>query len=56
MKLATSPIMVRSEMNCVIRRTVNVTPRAPSWGAWKRILRGIDFSKSVISERLGRDL
>jgi len=34
---------------------VKVTPKAPSWGAWKRIL-GVSWVKSVIGSREGRSL
>lgn len=55
MKLAVKPTTVTSERNWRARRDVNVTPRAPSWGDWKRIFKGIPASKSVMSESLGRD-
>ena len=46
--------MTIRETVCTNRSAVNVTPRAPSCGAWKRILSGIAVRKSVMSERLGR--
>jgi len=56
MKLAVRPTTLTSERNCTARRAVKVTPRAPSWGDWKRILRGMPASKSVMRESLGRGL
>lgn len=53
MKLATRPTTVTSETNCMSRSAVKVTPRAPSCGAWKRILRGIPTLKSVMRESSG---
>lgn len=46
--------MAASERNCMARKAVKVTPRAPSWGAWKRILNGMLLPKSVMSESFGR--
>lgn len=55
MKLAVKPTIATSETNWRARRAVKVTPRAPSWGDWKRIFKGIPALKSVMSESLGRD-
>lgn len=53
MKLATRPMTVTSETNCMSRRAVKVTPRAPSCGDWKRIFRGIPTLKSVMRSSFG---
>ena len=55
MKLAHMPMTATKEANCMARMAVKVTPKAPSWGAWKRIL-GVSWVKSVISSREGRSL
>ena len=54
MKLAVKPTTVTSERNWAARRAVKVTPKAPSWGDWKRIFKGIPALKSVMSESFGR--
>lgn len=54
MKLEVMPTIATSETNCMALKAVKVTPRAPSWGAWKRILKGMLVSKLVIRESLGR--
>ena len=56
MKLAQSPMMAIRDANWQARMMVKVTPRAPSWGAWNRILTGSLESKLVMSSREGRSL
>lgn len=56
MKLAQSPMMAISETNWHARMILKVTPMAPSWGAWNRIVRGAGESKSVMSSSDGRSL
>ena len=56
MKLAQSPMTTINEINWQARITLKVTPMAPSWGAWNRIVRGAAEPKSVMSSREGRSL
>ena len=49
-------MMAIRDANWQARMMVKVTPRAPSWGAWNRILTGSLESKLVMSSREGRSL
>jgi hypothetical protein len=55
MKCAQRPITAISEANWVALMMLKVTPKAPSCGAWNRILGSVE-SNSVTSSSEGRSL